>query len=471
MASSSDAKPIAFARFIAVDGGTGAHALAALAGMRADVRQVHSPRHANLLLIFGPLAATMREPLAETAQAMPRPSAAILVERDGAKVDGNGVLDVGAQLRPLQRLPTGSVMRIAQACADLEQDGFEMVASSAWKPDTIDVSPAAAEMETELVVVSLGPVQPFTAGPLRILLTCDGEQIVRADVAAGYAFRGIAESMTAATWRDAAEFAAALDPLAPIAGRLAYVGAVEALQRRRLAAETAEAREGFLALERARNHLWWFVRFAGLIGAPRLAERARDIAMRVERFYQELSVGSRESDHDNDDAHDQPAALASIARAVEALRGAVVRDRLLAMRCKGIGMLAEAAVLRYGVSGPTLAASRAGRGDASGRMIARLEAANRDLRSAADKNLDPDALAPLDWRVPRGSVDVAVDGPRGSIGLTLQSDGGDGPARAGWRRPSAAMLELLPELLRQQIVADAEIIIASLDIAMAEADG
>jgi NADH:ubiquinone oxidoreductase subunit D len=37
--------------------------------------------------------------------------------------------------------------------------------------------------------------------------------------------------------------------------------------------------------------------------------------------------------------------------------------------------------------------------------------------------------------------------------------------------PSAALLGLIPELLAGQKLADAEMIVASLDLAMAEADG
>ena len=456
-------------RFVGVDGGSGAHAMAALAGMGAGVQQVRSPCHANLLLLFGPLAPKMREPLAEIARAMPQPARAMLVLPDDAAIEHRRDVDVETLLRPVERLLSSSASRIAGAFADFPRRGFELVGTSGWEPDTIDVSGDASEMETELVVVSLGPVQPFTAGPLRILLTCDGEQIVRARLAAGYAFRGIAEAMVSATWKDGAELAAALDPLAPVAGRLAYVRAVEALQHSQPSTQIVRARNALLAFERARNDLWWFVRFAYSIGARALADRGHGVAA---RFEQHAPANRRELPAlDNDDPHERSSSLASIARDVDWLKHAVAHDRLFGLRCKNIGMLAKGDALRYGVSGPSLAASPSGNRDAYARLVARLEAASRDVRSARDPKPDVDALAPADWNVPRGSVDVSVDGPRGSIGLALRSDGGDGPAHVEWRRPSAALLKVLPKLLRQQIVADAQIIIASLDIAMAEADG
>ena len=39
-----------------------------------------------------------------------------------------------------------------------------------------------------------------------------------------------------------------------------------------------------------------------------------------------------------------------------------------------------------------------------------------------------------------------------------------------WLRPSAALLPLLPEMLAGETLADAEALVASLDLAMAEAD-
>jgi len=51
------------------------------------------------------------------------------------------------------------------------------------------------------------------------------------------------------------------------------------------------------------------------------------------------------------------------------------------------------------------------------------------------------------------------------------SEGEEQPAHVEWQRPSAALLPLLPETVAGQKLADAEIIIASLDLAMAEADG
>src|SRR5581483_846954 len=113
------------------------------------------------------------------------------------------------------------------------------------------------EMATELGVLSLGPVQAFTAGPLRLLLICDGEQVLSTQVEAGYASRDIAQAMTQVDWQQALHLARRLDPLAPLASQLAYVQAVEQLQGWQPSEPVVGLREAAILLERAKNVLWW----------------------------------------------------------------------------------------------------------------------------------------------------------------------------------------------------------------------
>ncbi len=68
-------------------------------------------------------------------------------------------------------------------------------------------------------------------------------------------------------------------------------------------------------------------------------------------------------------------------------------------------------------------------------------------------------------------MQATVEGPRGTIGLHLVSHAGSRPTRVEWQRPSAALLRVLPDLLQGQKLADVEVTLASLDLAMAEADG
>ena len=78
------------------------------------------------------------------------------------------------------------------------------------------------------------------------------------------------------------------------------------------------------------------------------------------------------------------------------------------------------------------------------------------------------------WDIPGGEITTSVIGPRGGIEVHLVHQGTqehDGPTQVEWHGPSASLVALLPDLLIGQKLADAEVILASLDIVMAEVDG
>jgi len=204
-----------------------------------------------------------------------------------------------------------------------------------------------------------------------------------------------------------------------------------------------------------------------LLGLSKMTRRAHAIAVRL--AYR-ISVSPGKEKRRPRLANGRKPDISRLVHDVETLARDVTHDRLIALRCKGIGLLGVDEALRQGISGPSLAASRNGNGDVHARLVARLAAAGSDLRNAANAKLDVESRLSLDGSVPAGSVDVAVEGPRGTIGLTLRSNGGECPAHVEWRRPSAVLLKVLPDVLKGQIVADAEVIVASFDLAMAEAD-
>jgi NADH-quinone oxidoreductase subunit D len=455
--------------------------LVALDGSDPRLQIVDSPRHADLLLVIEPISRTLEPAVAELARALPRPAHALIV---AASTDAD--LPLPDLVRAEELLP--GARRIAAKSG--EQVRAAMLDTSDWpalalaneprhQPDTIALPPKRErEIATELAVLSLGPVQPFTAGPLRLLLVCDGEQVLTTHIEAGYAQRGIAEAMLAVDWQAAGRLARLLDPLAPIAAQLAFVRTVEQLQGWQPSPPLTQLREAALAPERAQNHLWWLVRFARTLAAPSLAERAHQVATALAAHAASLwrrSPSAWIAPQASTIAVDRTAVppLGQIADTVAALQQQLSRDRLLALRTRGIGVLTADRLHAAGVSGPVLWASERGAGDVQSRLRTRLEAAIADLRAAAEdmSARELDTEAPARWEAPADEARVAVEGPRGQIGLRLASAGEKGPTQVEWQRPSAALLALVPELFAGQKLADAEVIVASLDLAMAEADG
>ncbi len=73
-------------------------------------------------------------------------------------------------------------------------------------------------------------------------------------------------------------------------------------------------------------------------------------------------------------------------------------------------------------------------------------------------------------RATRGEVYMRTESPRGDIEVYLESDGSDKPYRIKVRSPSFANLQALQHLLREAYVADAVVILGSIDIVLGEVD-
>jgi len=480
-------------RYIAVDGGSGAHLLAGLAQYSLRLQRVATPRHADVLIVVGPISRKLAPAVAALARAVPQPAHALIAEPAADATLSHRYAD---QVPATDILPNARVVAAdpqALLAAALQSDATAPLTVSdayAFTEETIPLPPSQQrEIATELAVFSLGPLQPFTAGPLRLWLVCDGEQVFSCQVEAGYAARGIAEAMRASDWQAGAALARQIDPVAPIAGQLAYTQAIERLQGTAPSSSTVYMREAAVALERAVNQLWWATRFFRLLDAPRLALRAgalaatsADIAARLwSSSPLEWAVPHGGAPQRNTAAQ---ADMQRLADQVSVFARRVQGDRLLRLRTAGIGQISDQRLREAQVTGPTMIASLRGAGDVQSRLVTRLEQfAATDLRWAAqaetnqqrdhehDGGKTESGADAIRWDAPPGDVRVHVDGPRGQLGLRLASDGGERPTLVEWRRPSAAALALLPTMLAGQKLADAEIIVASLDLAMAEADG
>jgi NADH:ubiquinone oxidoreductase subunit D len=471
-------------RYFAADGGSGAKLLAELAELNTRLRPAASPRHAEILLVFEPVSAKLAPSILELYRAMPRPRRVLVVGAAGLEHFP------GAELMRMEELIPGServlgnhgvneiARRMLSVVLTLDDAPAEpkLGAKAISLPEKQD-----REIATEFIVLSLGPLQAFTAGPLRLLLVCDGEQVVSAQVETGYSARNVAGAIMQASPAEIARLASSLDPLAPVAGRIAYVTALERLQRFEPSPIVVQQREAALALERAQNHLCWLVRFATVVANDRLTFAASNLYDELnEMAVNTLTLSTSEWIVPQGcpvapPTDKQKIQLNELVLAITALRNQVAKDRALRLRTAGIGVLAVDRLRELGVSGPNLRASEAGAGDIMSRVLMRLDLAADDLGNVLSLALAPTNTGSVQgdsqiWSVPPGNVEVSVEGSRGQIGLSLTSDSGKFQ-RIAWRRPTVPVLDLLPEILAGQKLADAELIVASLDLAMAEADG
>ena len=173
-------------------------------------------------------------------------------------------------------------------------------------------------------------------------------------------------------------------------------------------------------------------------------------------------------------------------------------NEMFLARTKGIGTMSGEDALEYGVSGPTLRGSSVledvrisepysvydrfdfgipvgDNGDCWDRYYVRLEEMRQSLKiiEQAMEQIEPGPTMASVRRIarpPKGEVYVRTESPRGDLGVYLVSDGGDKPYRLKVRAPSFANLQALNHMLRDTYLADAVLILGSIDIVMGEVD-
>jgi NADH-quinone oxidoreductase subunit D len=167
-------------------------------------------------------------------------------------------------------------------------------------------------------------------------------------------------------------------------------------------------------------------------------------------------------------------------------------------RTKGVGVLLGEDAVDYGVTGPALRASGISEdirvtdtysiydrfdfgipigteGDCWDRFYVRVEEMRESLRiiEQAMKDLpngDISANVRRIIRPPKGEVFIRTESPRGDLAVFLVSDGTDTPYRVKVRAPSFANLQALNHMLNSAYLADAVLILGSIDVIMGEVD-
>ena len=95
--------------------------------------------------------------------------------------------------------------------------------------DWADIASEQAERGDEVLVINMGPQHPSTHGVLRLMLECDGENVLSIRPGIGFLHTGIEKNMEYRTWTQGVTFVTRMDYVAPIFNEVAYCLAVERL--------------------------------------------------------------------------------------------------------------------------------------------------------------------------------------------------------------------------------------------------
>jgi NADH-quinone oxidoreductase subunit D len=388
-------------------------------------------------------------------------------------------------------------------------------------------------IEGKTVLLNMGPQHPSTHGVLRLLLELDGEVVVNCIPDIGFLHTGIEKNMEAKTYEKSIVMTDRLDYLNNVGNNLVYCLAIEKLVELDVPPRAQVIRVLLTELQRISSHLVWLGTHALDLAAMSLflyCFREREMILdilemvsgqRMMTTYFRPGGLWRDVPVEFEDAVRQ--FLQVFPKRIEEYESLLTKNPLFLERTKTIGVLNAEDALRWGVTGPILRASGVPHdlrkelpysgyeqfdfdvptrteGDTYARYLVRMEEMRQSLRIVRQA-LDALPFGPVrsnnrkfvppprselgvsmealihhfklwteGFPAPEGSVYVAVESPRGELGVFLEGDGGPKPYRVHWRAPSFVNLQVLPLLAKGHLVADLVALIGTIDIVLGDVD-
>jgi len=389
----------------------------------------------------------------------------------------------------------------------------EQVLSAA--PDVLaDLGPdQTGDVQTEEMLINMGPQHPSTHGVLRLVLRTDGEMVRELVPHIGYLHRcaeKLGENLPPAQF---IPYTDRLDYLSAMNNNLAYALAIEQLAGIEVPERAAYIRVIMAELNRIASHLVTFGCFGMDMGAWTAflyAFREREYILDLfeatcgaRLTYSYITIGGVR--------HDLPDGFVDKCREfldyfepkIDDYNGLVSYNHIFVKRTANVGPISGSEAIAWGLSGPVLRASgvkwdlrkvrpyslydrfefdvpvgegaKGTVGDSWDRYFVRiLEMVQsvRIIRQALDQLPDGEIRAklPRTLKLPPGEVYFEAENPRGQLGFYIESDGSAIPYRVKARGPSFCNLSIASHVCRECLVADIPAILGSIDVVMGEVD-
>lgn len=365
------------------------------------------------------------------------------------------------------------------------------------------------QVRTEEMLLNLGPQHPSTHGVLRLLVKINGETITDAEPVIGYLHRGTEKLAEDLQYTQIIPYTDRLDYLAAMLNNYAFCHTIEQAMDLEVPERAEYLRVIVMEMQRVASHLMFIGAYLLDLGAmsPFLyafADREQIVQLFNEicgarLTYNYLRVGGVKWDA-------PPGWLEKVADFVQYLKKKlpmydelITGNEIFLARTRGIGKFDTETALAYGLSGINLRSTGyqwdlrrkkpysiydrfdfdipvGQNGDCFDRYYLHLLEIKESLRivEQALKSIPSSGpvlgKVPKMIRVPTGEYYSGIEGARGELGFYIVSEGKDKPYRLKIRKPSFINLQLLPELLRGQSIANVIAILGAVDIVLGEVD-
>ena len=364
-------------------------------------------------------------------------------------------------------------------------------------------------LETNLLEVSMGPHHPSTHGVFRMDVKLDGETVTELRPVFGYLHRNhekLAEDMG---YLGSMPFTDRLDYFCSMTNNWAYAHAAEQMIGLEVPERAEYVRIIMAELTRLVNHIMlvgFFVNDLGALGTPLLyALREREKILDLFEWVSGarmmcnyMRFGGLRNDLPDGWLDKCRQVVDAFPAFLDEYEKLLVENEIILVRTQDVGVLSEELAINAGITGPMLRASGVNYdirkvdaygiydrfpfrvplgevGDCYDRFMVRMlemRESIKILRQAMDDLPDGPIMgdAPRVYKPPAGEVYGRIESPKGELGFHLISDGTAKPYRYRVRPPSLVNLTVLEDLCLGHKVADAVIILGSIDIVLGEVD-
>jgi NADH-quinone oxidoreductase subunit D len=386
----------------------------------------------------------------------------------------------------------------------------------------------------DTMTINMGPQHPSTHGVLRLILTLEGETVVKAVPDIGYLHTGIEKTAESKSYFQALVVTDRMDYLAPLSNNLGYALAVEKLLGvEEIPPKAVYARVLLVELQRIASHLVWLGTSALDLGAQSMflyCFREREMILDIFELVSGVRLmtsyimpGGLQADLPPGFDEKVREFLNVFPERLREYHTLLTNNQLWIERTKGVAPISAKDAIAWGCSGPVLRGSGVAwdvrkmfpysgyeqfdfdipvgsNGDVYDRYLVRMlemEESLKIVRQALEgmpdgpyQISDRKIVPPPKWAVatnmealihhfklytegyqpPRGEVYQRIESPKGELGFYLVSDGTARPYRMHVRAPSFANLEALPKMVEGQLLSDVIAAIGSIDIVLGEVD-
>lgn len=367
------------------------------------------------------------------------------------------------------------------------------------------------DLNTEYMVVNLGPQHPSTHGVFRMVALVDGENVLDIKPVMGYLHRNHEKIGERNTFIQIMPFTDRLDYINSMSNNFGYALAVEKLMGVKPPERAEYIRVIMAELSRIQSHFMasgFLLNDLGAFFTPSLyALKERELILDL---FETIS-GSRMMCNYfrfGGVARDLPEgtfktiqelAFNRLPRKIDEIDEFLTGNEIVVTRCKGIGVLTAEQAISLSTTGPILRASgvpydirRADpysiydrfdfdvvvkyHGDIFDRYLVRIEEMRQSVKIIQQALMQmPDGpifegKSQYQVKVPAGESYGRVEGPRGELGYYVVSNGQANPWRYHVRAPSFINLTSLQQMCKNEKIADVIAILGAIDIVLGEVD-